>query len=56
MSQLAIQKQGLVTTISNEDLEMLLILAALEIRNNPPTDCSFNWEEAINKALIQIRE
>ena len=39
----------------DEDLEMLLILAASEINNNPPEDCSFDWKEAIQNALTTIR-
>lgn len=56
MDTIVIKKQGLVTTLATEDLEMLLILANAEVTKNPPTDCSFNWQEAISKALIEIQK
>ena len=56
MNEIVFQKHGLDCTLSTSDLEMLLILAASEIKNNPPTDCSFDWEEAISKALLKLKE
>lgn len=54
--EIILQKHGLATIISTEDLRMLLVLAYEETKNNSSIHYSNDKQKIIKNALIEINK